>query len=251
MLGGETPIGRVGLGTNRIGDGDAAAELLRGAVALGVTFVDTASLYTNGASERAIGAALGGDSSVVIATKGGYHDGSPVEIAAAIEQSRRNLRRDTLDLYYLHRPDPQIPIEQSLDPILAARQDGRVRHIGVSNVTLEQLDRARKLAPIAAVQNAYNCEAQDQDDVIEYCERHRIAFVAHSPLRDSRRAKKIAKRLGVPRTSVVIAALLARSPVVVAIPGSLRLTHIAANLAAAEITLTPEDLAELGFSARR
>jgi aryl-alcohol dehydrogenase-like predicted oxidoreductase len=251
-LGGETAISRVGLGTNRLRAGEAASGLLAGARQLGVDCFDTADIYLNGSSELALGNLLGADEEAVLATKGGYFSGAPEKIASAIDASRAALRRERIDLYYLHRPHRKHPLEQSLDPILAAKQDGRIRHIGLSNVTLEQLDRACKFAPVAAVENAFNLDDPNgQDDVIDYCERHQIAFVAHSPLRGANRAKKIAKRLGVPRTSVAIAALLARSPNVIVIPGSLRVNHIAENLRAASITLTVQDLAELGFSEPR
>jgi aryl-alcohol dehydrogenase-like predicted oxidoreductase len=250
-LGGETEVSRVGLGTNRLRAGEAATGLLTAARELGVSLIDTADMYSSGSSEIAVGDALGDDERAVLATKGGYFSGAPEKIAAAIDASRAALRRGTIDLYYLHRPDAKLPLEQSLDPILSAKQDGRIRHIGLSNVTLEQLDRARGFAPIAAVQNALNLERPDaQDDVIDYCERHGIAFVAHSPLRGANRAKKIAKRIDATRTGVAIAALLTRSPNVIVIPGSTRAKHIAENVRASSLTLTPEDLGELGFSAR-
>lgn len=251
LLGGQTPISRIGVGTNRIEDDAKSAAFLPAALEAGVTFIDTADIYMQRAAEPMVGRTIGGDPRAVIATKGGYHDASPENVAKAIEQSRINLQRDVIDLYYLHKPDDHIPIEQSVDPIVSARQDGRVKHIGLSNVTLEQLDRVRKLAPVAAVQNIYNCENNENEDVIDYCERHAIAFVPYFPLRGAERAKKIAKRLDLPRTRVVIAAMLARSPAIVPIPGTRNIEHLASNVAALEVELAPEDVASLGFSARR
>lgn len=251
QLGGSTAISQLGVGTNRIEDDARSAAFLPAALDAGVTFIDTADIYMSRASEPMIGRTIGQDPRAVIATKGGYHDASPENVARCIEQSRINLQRDVIDLYYLHKPDDHIPIEQSVDPIVSARQDGRVRHIGLSNVTIDQIDRVAKLAPVAAVQNIYNCENQDNDDVIDYCERHAIAFVPFFPLRGAERAKKIAKRLGVERTQVVLAAMLARSPVIVPIPGTRNIEHLKSNIGALELPLAPEDVDALGFSARR
>lgn len=249
LLGGEIEITRIGLGTNRIDDAPESSAILEAALDRGVSFIDTANIYSGGVSEKVIGQAIGSDSRAHIATKGGYHGAEPEKIAAAIDASRKNLGLETIDLYYLHRPHPTIPIEQSVDPIVAARQDGRVRLIGLSNVTLDQIDRVRRITPVAAVQNAYNCDDHDQDDVIEYCERHEIAFVPYFPLRGAARAQMIADRLGAPRTQVVLAAMLARSPVIVPIPGTRNVAHLESNLAAQSLTVTDNDLRELGFSA--
>lgn len=251
MLGGETEILRVGVGTNRIEDDEHSRSFLSGALDLSVNFIDTADIYMSRVSEPVIGSQIGADQRAVIATKGGYHDASPEAVARAIESSLANLQRERIDLYYLHKPSDEIPIEQSLDPIISARQDGRVRHIGLSNVTLDQIDRVRSHAPIAAVQNIYNCENNENEDVIDYCERNGIAFVPYFPLRGAERANKIAKRLGVPRTRVVIAAMLARSPIIVTIAGTRNLEHLASNVAALDLTLEPDDLKELGFGSRR
>lgn len=251
MLGGTTEICRIGIGTNRIEDDAASRAILTGALELGVNHFDTADIYMDRTSEGIVGEALGADPRAHIATKGGYHDASPENVAKAIEASRAKLRRETIELYYLHKPSLQIPIEQSVDPILAAKQDGRVRHIGLSNVTVDQIDRVRKLTPIAAVQNIYNCENNDNEDVIDYCERHAIAFVPYFPLNGDNRAKKIAKRLGATRPQVVLAAMLARSPVVVPIPGTRNLDHLESNLEAFNLTLAREDLEQLGFGSRQ
>lgn len=251
LLGGEIEISRIGLGTNRIDQDPESHTILETALDQGVNFIDTADIYTGGVSERVISETISADPRAHIATKGGYHGAEPEKIAAAIDASRERLKLKTIDLYYLHKPHPEIPIEQSVDPIISARQDGRIRHIGLSNVTLDQLDRVRKLAPVAAVQNGYNLENNDQDDVIDYCERHGIAFVPYFPLRGAARIQHVADRLGATRTQVVLAAMLARSPVVVPIPGTRNPDHLRSNLAAAELALSPADLDEVGFSADR
>ncbi|MBJ7458056.1 MAG: aldo/keto reductase [Thermoleophilaceae bacterium] len=247
-LGGEIDIHRIGIGTNRIQNDDASRAILPAALELGVNLIDTADIYSGGASEQVIGATIARDPRAHVATKGGYHGAAPERMAAALDASRERLQLDTLDLYYLHRPDKSIPIEQSIDPILSARQDGRVRHIGLSNVTLDQLDRVRSLTPIAAVQNVYNLENTEHEDVIDYCERHSIMFVPYFPLRGSERAKKVADRHGVDRNQVVLAAMLARSPVVVPIPGTRNPQHMAANLAATTLKLSEADIDELGLT---
>lgn len=249
-LDGDIEISRIGLGTNRIDNDPESRAILAGAPENGVNFIDTADIYTGGVSERVIGEAIAQDPRAHIATKGGYHGASPEKIAAAINDSRERLRKDTIDLYYLHRPDPLVPIEQSVDPIVSARQDGRVKHIGLSNVTLDQLDRVRKLTPIAAVQNVYNCESTEHEDVIDYCERNNIAFVPYFPLRGAAKAKKLAERLNITRTQAVLAAMLARSPVIVPIPGTRNADHLRANVAALDITIDQRALDELGFGSR-
>lgn len=249
-LAGEIEIHRVGLGTNRIQNDDASRAILPAALDLGVNLIDTADIYARGVSEQVIGETIAADPRALVATKGGYHGAAPERIATAIDASRTRLGLETIELYYLHRPDSDFPIEQSIDPILSAKQDGRIRHIGLSNVTLDQLDRVRSLTPIAAVQNQYNLENTGQEDVIDYCERHSIMFVPFFPLRGSERAKKIAGRLGADRNQVVIAALLARSPVVVPIPGTRNPRHLAANVGAAELTISGEDLESLGLGSQ-
>lgn len=249
-LGDDIDIHRIGIGTNRIQDDEASRAILPAALDLGVNLIDTADIYSGGVSEQVIGETIASDPRAHVATKGGYHGASPERIATAIEASRARLGLEMIELYYLHRPDPDFPIEQSIDPILSAKQDGRVRHIGLSNVTLDQLDRVRGLAPIAAVQNVYNLENTENEDVIDYCERHSIMFVPFFPLRGSERAKKIADRLHVDRNQVVLAAMLARSPVVVPIPGTRNPKHLAANLEATRLTLSSEDLEDLGLGSK-
>jgi pyridoxine 4-dehydrogenase len=236
---GDTEITRIGLGTNRLRQAPENVELIRQAVAAGVGMVDTAHTYTDGQSEATIGEAH--PAGVVVATKGGYHPGtgSPEALGAQIEESLRRLRTETIDLYYLHRVDPQTPLEESLGAIKEAVDRGAVRHVGVSEVTVEQIDRARRVVPIAAVQNRYNLADRRHDDVVDHCEREGIAFVPYFPLRGDGGpgVARAAERLGVTENAVKLAWLLRRSPVVLPIPGTLSIEHLRENLAALELEL--------------
>lgn len=246
-VGGDFTVGRIGLGTNRIEDDPESRAILAAAVGRGVNFIDTADIYTSGESERLIGETIGTAPGVVIATKGGYHGASPEAVAKAIEASRARLGRDVLDLYYLHRPDPRVQFEKSLEPIIAARDAGKIRRIGVSNVSLTQVKSARLMTEIAAVQNEYNLDHPDDKGVIDYCEEYGIAFVPYFPLRGSKAAEAIAGRLGVTRHQVVLAAMLQRSPIITPIPGTRSIVHLGQNLASTSIDLTDADLTALGL----
>jgi aryl-alcohol dehydrogenase-like predicted oxidoreductase len=243
LAGVEVP--RIGLGTNRLTTDHVT--FVREAVAAGVRHIDTAHLYTGGESERAIGEALQGVSEdVLVATKGGYRGASADTLAAEIEQSLRALRTETIDLYYLHRVDPERPLEESLGAIKACVDRGAIRHVGVSEVSAEQLERARRILPIAAVQNRYNLAERGHDDVIDFCEREGIAFVPYFPLRGDGGpgVAAAAERLGVTENTVKLAWLLRRSPVVLPIPGTLSIEHLRENLAALELDLgDAEDIA--------
>ncbi|NLT07594.1 MAG: aldo/keto reductase [Solirubrobacterales bacterium] len=227
---------RIGLGTNRLTTAPEHVELVRQAVAAGVRHIDTAHLYCGGDSERALGVALEGvGEQVLVATKGGFGDGAPATIAAQLEQSLQALRTETIGLYYLHQVDDDVPIEESLAPIVAAVERGAVRHVGVSNVTVDQIERARRVVPIAAVQNHFNLTEGD-GGVIDHCEREGIAFVPFFPLRGGGRGvAAAAERLGATENQVKLAWLLARSPVVAPIPGTLSIEHVRENLAAEEL----------------
>jgi pyridoxine 4-dehydrogenase len=235
-------VPRIGLGTNRLRTGSGHASFVRDAVAAGVRHIDTAHLYTGGESERAIGEALEGvTEDVLVATKGGYGgagQGRPEVLRAQIEQSLRSLRTEAISLYYLHRVDPETPLEESLGAIKACVDRGVIRRVGVSNVSVEQIERAREVVEIAAVQNHYNLAGRDHDDVVDYCERERIAFVPYYPLRgDGPGVATAAERLGVPENTVKLAWLLRRSPVVLPIPGTLSIEHLHENLAALDLVL--------------
>jgi pyridoxine 4-dehydrogenase len=217
LAGVEVP--RIGLGTNRLTTRNVA--FVREAVEAGIRHIDTAHLYTGGDSERAIGEA-GLPDDVLIATKGAYRpgEGRPEVLGEQIEQSLRSLRTDAIGLYYLHRVDPQTPLEESLGAIKAYADRGAIRHVGVSDVTVEQIERARAVVPIAAVQNEYSLGQRRHEDVIDYCEREGIAFVPYYPLEGASDAPGEALKW-----------LLRRSPVVLPIPGTLSIEHLRENLA--------------------
>jgi aryl-alcohol dehydrogenase-like predicted oxidoreductase len=212
------PVPRIGLGTNRLTTDHV--DFVREAVAAGVRHIDTAHLYTGGESERAIGQALEGVAEdVLVATKGGYRGASPATLKAELEQSLRSLRREVIDLYYLHRVDPETPMEESLGTLQELVERGVIRRVGVSAVSVEQVERARRVVDVAAVQNRYSAGEREHDDVIDYCEREGIAFVPYFPLRGG--GGSPAERLGW---------LLQRSPVVLPIPGTLSIEHLRENL---------------------
>jgi pyridoxine 4-dehydrogenase len=248
---GESEVPRIGLGTNRLQDTPGHAAFVRDAIAAGIRHIDTAHLYSGGRSEAAIGAALasGRQDGVVVATKGGYHDGSPETIAGEIEESLRRLRVERIDLYYLHRVHDDVAIEDSLQPIVRERDRGRIAHIGVSNVDLAALARAREVTEIAAVQNHYNLAHREHDDVLDLCATEGIAFVPYFPLRDETPAlREVASRHGVTPAQVALAWLLHRSPTTLPIPGTLSVAHVRDNLAALELALGDDDLAALDAS---
>jgi pyridoxine 4-dehydrogenase len=240
-------VPRIGLGTNRLTTAARHVRFVREAVAAGVRHIDTAHLYTGGESERAIAEALSGSrQDVLVATKGGYGgagQGRPEVLRAQIEQSLRSLRTEAIGLYYLHRVDPETPLEESLGAIKAYVDRGAIRHVGVSEVSTEQIERARQIVPIAAVQNRYHLAERGHDDVIDYCEREGIAFVPYFPLRGGggRGVAAAAERLGVTANTVKLAWLLRRSPVVLPIPGTLSVEHLRENLAALELDLGDAD----------
>lgn len=245
---GDITINRIGLGTNRIEDDDASRTILRAAVEHGVTFIDTADIYTNGSSETVIGQTIPQGSNVLVATKGGYFGAAPKAIADSINKSLRRLGREQIDLYYLHRPDPKYPIEQSVEAILEGRRAGKIKHVGLSSVDVEQIQAIEKLTPVSAVQNEFNLGNTKSDDVIDYCTQNGIAFVPFFPLRGSGKADAVAARHGATPHQIVIAAMLKRSRVIAPIPGTRSVEHLESNLAAAAIELSDQDLADLGLT---
>ncbi|HEX3318191.1 MAG TPA: aldo/keto reductase [Solirubrobacteraceae bacterium] len=248
---GDIELRRIGLGTNRLTRTPRHVDVIREAVAAGVNFIDTAYLYTGGESEATIGEALGADhEGVVVATKGGYRpgEGRPEVLRAQLEESLRRLRTEVIDLYYLHRVDPQTPLERSLEVIAEARDRGLIAHVGISEVGVEQVEQARQVVPIAAVQNHYNHEERRHEEVIDHCAAEGLLFVPYFPLRASPppAAASIAQRLGATPAQVVLAWLLRRSPAMLPIPGTLSLEHLRENLAAVDLELSDEDDAALG-----
>jgi pyridoxine 4-dehydrogenase len=220
---GDRELTRIGLGTNRLRDTPENVDFLRQAVRTELNFIDTAYLYTGGASERAIGTALAPfPDDLTVATKVGYHPGSgrPEALRAELEESFERLRVETIALVYLHRVDPDVPIEESLGVLREYHDAGRIEHVGVSDVGVDQIERARSVVPIAAVQNEYNRVERRYDDVVDFCEREGLLFVPYYPLH------------GPGSTPEKLAWLLERSPCIIPIPGTLSLEHLKANLAA-------------------
>jgi pyridoxine 4-dehydrogenase len=247
---GGVEVTRIGLGTNRLAHTPENVAFVRQAVETGIEHVDTAHLYVGGESETTIGEALAGGAGArpVVGTKGGFHDGRPGVLRDEIEQSLRRLGTDRIELYYLHRVDPDVPLEQSLGAIAEQRDAGKIGHVGISAVSVDQIERARRVVPIAAVQNHYNLSERRWDEVVDYCEAQRIPFVPYFPLRgvDGPQLAEIAERRGVAPRQVALAWLLDRSPVMLPIPGTLSIEHLRENLAALEIELTDEERESLG-----
>src|ERR671925_342488 len=192
---GDTEVTRIGLGTNRLTRENAG--FLKEAIAAGIDLVDTAHVYTDGESEKTIGEAVSPvPEGRVVATKGGYGSGEPEALRAEIEESLRRLRTDSIALYYLHRVDREIPLEESLGAIAEYVDRGRIRHVGISAVGVEQIGRAREVVPIAAVQNHYSLTERKYEDVVDYCAEEGIAFVPYFPLRGGgpREVSEVAER---------------------------------------------------------
>jgi len=249
----------MGFGANRITDTESARALLRRVVELGVDFIDTSDVYQFNASESTIGSTLGKNSpDVVVATKGGIVrtpdggsvDGHPEYLRQAVEGSLQRLGVECIELYQLHRVDPHVPIEASVGALKEMQAAGLIRRIGVSNVSLDTLERARRVATIVSVQNRFNILERDQEAVLEYCERNSIAFIPWTPvhrgnLASAKMLSEMATRYGATPHQLALAWLLKRSPVMLPIPGTLSTAHLEENLAAADIALTDEDFQRL------
>jgi pyridoxine 4-dehydrogenase len=248
---GDAEVARIGLGTNRLTNTPTNVAFVKDAVAAGVGLIDTAQGYTGGESEETIGAALSPDPDrCVVATKGGGGGpgrGRPEVLQAQIDESLRRLRTDSIALYYLHRVDPETPLEDSLAAIKQYRDRGSIRHVGISEVSIDQIERARRVVPIAAVQNHYNLSERKHEAVVDHCARENIVFVPFFPLRgDGGRAlPEIAARHGATSAQIALAWLLRRSPTMLPIPGTLSLEHLKENIAALQIELSDADFEAL------
>ncbi len=243
-----TEIRRIGLGTNRLTRTSGHTAFIREAVAAGVQLIDTAHTYTGGQSEATIGEALAPvQETCIVATKGGYYGARPEVLGAEIDESLRRLQTDQIGLYYLHRPDPETPLEESLGAIKECRDDGKIRLVGVSQVTIEQIERARRVVPIAAVQNHYSLNERTYDEVVDHCEREGIAFVPYFPLRGSGgpNLTRVARAHGATEHQIALAWLVHRSPAMLPIPGTLSLPHLKDNLGALETELTDAEVESL------
>jgi aryl-alcohol dehydrogenase-like predicted oxidoreductase len=272
LIGGDLEVRRLGFGAMRLcgpgirgwpEDRENALQVLRRAVELGANLVDTADSYGPEVNELQVAQALHPYADgLVIATKGGLvrddrpggwpPDGRPEHLREACEGSLRRLRLERIDLYQLHRPDPRVPLEESVGELARLREEGKIRHVGLSNVDVDQVARAQQIVPVVSVQNRYNLADRQWDDVLEACEQRGIAFFPWWPLavgdlaEPGGRLDAIARAHDVTPAQVALAWLLARSPVVCPIPGTASLEHLEENMAAAELELTPEELATLG-----
>jgi pyridoxine 4-dehydrogenase len=242
-------VARIGLGTNRLTSTPSNHTFLREAVEAGLGLIDTAHVYSGGDSERLIGETLSPTrEEPVVATKGAYTgSGSREELQAQIEQSLGSLRTGAIDLYYLHRVHRETPLEQSLGAIAEYVEQGKIKEVGISAVGVEQVEAAREVVPIAAVQNHYNLTERSSDEVIDYCEENGIVFVPYYPLKfDPPPAlADVAERHGASTAQIALAWLLRRSPATLPIPGTLSIEHLRENLGALEIELTDEQFEAL------
>ena len=270
-IGGDLEVHRLGFGAMRItGEGiwgppddpEEARRLLRRVLELGIDLIDTADSYGPEVSENLIAEALHPyPDGLVIATKGGLRrtgpgrwprDARPERLRECCEGSLRRLKLDRIDLYQLHAPDPEVPYEDSVGALKELQDEGKIRHIGVSNVSLEQLEQARGIARVVTVQNRYNLEDRDSEDVLEACEQLGIGFIPWFPLATGRLAEpggpldRLARERDATPGQIALAWLLARSPVMLPIPGTSSVSHLEENLAAAEIELSPDQVAEIG-----
>src|SRR5688572_3115553 len=271
-IGGDLRVNRMGYGAMRItgpgiwgnpSDPAAAKRLLQRAVALGVNFIDTADAYGPDVSEILIAEALHPyPKGLVIATKGGLkrptqpewtNDGRPQHLRTACEASLRKLKLQRIDLYQLHAVDPAVPLEDSLGELAKLQKEGKIRHIGVSNFEVSELERAAKVVKVVSVQNRYNVADRRSEDVVQYCARHGIAFIPWAPLAQRQQSageenpqiaalSALAKQRGITVTQAALGWLLARSPVMFPIPGTSSIGHLEENVAAAAVRLSPADM---------
>jgi pyridoxine 4-dehydrogenase len=266
-IGGDLTVNRLGFGAMRITgrgiwgeppDVDEAKAVLRRAIELDVNLIDTADSYGPEVSESLIAEALHPyPDDLVIATKGGLErpgpgrwpaNGRPDHLKEACDGSLRRLRLEQIQLYQLHRPDPSVPFGESIGALLELQREGKVRHIGLSNVTVQQLREAQRLTPIASVQNRYNLADRGSDPVLEVCEQEQLAFLPWAPIQDHDShpvVRDIAQRHGATVHQVVLAWLLARSTAMLPIPGTGTVAHLEENVAAAGLGLSADEVQSL------
>jgi aryl-alcohol dehydrogenase-like predicted oxidoreductase len=275
LIGSDLHVTRLGYGAMRItGDGiwgepadrAEAVRVLRRAVELGINFIDTADSYGPGVSEEIIAEALHPyPAGLVIATKGGFdrpgpnqwvENGKPEHLRSACEGSLRRLRLERIDLYQLHRIDPKVPAEDQLGTLKDLQTQGKIKHIGLSEVSVRQIQHARTIVPIVSVQNRYSITDRGSEDVLEYCEKEKIAFIPWFPLAAGRVSdtespiSRVAARWKATSSQVALAWLLARSPVMLPIPGTSKVEHLEENVAAAELKIDGNKRRELEGMAR-
>jgi pyridoxine 4-dehydrogenase len=263
-IGGDLTVNRLGFGAMRItGPGiwgeppsrDQAIATLRRVVELGVNFIDTADSYGPSVSEELIAAALHPyPDDLVIASKGGLvrpgpsrwePDGRPEHLREACEGSLRRLRLDQIPLYQFHRPDPKVPLAESIGALSEMKDEGKIRHIGVSNVTEVELREAQRIVPIVSVQNRYNAADRRSESLVDLCEQEELAFLPWAPVQETggnAGVMQAAARLGASPRQVALAWMLARSPQILPIPGTGSPSHAEDNVAAAALELTPDEI---------
>ncbi|MBA3882375.1 MAG: aldo/keto reductase [Chthoniobacterales bacterium] len=268
-IGGDLSVNRLGFGAMRITgqgiwgwpqDREEARRVLKRAVELGVNLIDTADAYGPETSELLIAEALYPyPKGIVIATKGGLTrpgpgqwvpNGRPEYLKQCVDNSLKRLRLERIDLYQLHRVDPNVPMEDSLGAIKEMRDAGKIRHVGLSEVGPEEIDRARKIVPIVTIQNQYNLSNRKWDTALAFCEKEGLGFMPWSPVGGGRSLKggaieAVAKSKGVSVYQVAIAGLLQRSPVMLPIPGTSSVKHLEENMASAKLKLSADELARL------
>ncbi len=274
-IGGDMEVNRLGFGAMRITgtgiwgepkDPAEAKRVLKRAVELGVNFIDTADSYGPAVSERLIGEALAPyPKGLVIATKAGLTRqgpdqwqpvGRPEYLAQQVQMSLRFLKTNTIDLWQLHRFDPKVPVEESLAPIVELQKQGKIRHVGLSEVKPKEIDQARKVIDIVSVQNLYNVSDRQHEDVLQYCEKNNLAFIPWFPVAAGKLAQpggkldELAKRHGASVSQLSIAWLLHRSPVMLPIPGTSSVAHLEENMKAAEISLSEAEMQEIETAAK-
>ncbi len=268
-LGGDLTVNRMGYGAMRItgpgiwgppADPAAALATLRRTIELGINFIDTADSYGPFISEELIAEALYPyPKDLVITTKVGWtrhgagvwqHNATPAHIEQSIEGSLKRLRLDRIDVYQLHVPDPASSFDASMETLARLKQQGKIRHVALSNVTLEHLERARKIVPIVSVQNRYSFSDREWDYLLDHCQANGIAFIPWGPMAQARKANEVVEKIAAARnvsTAVVsLAWLLRRSPVTLLIPGTSSVKHLEENVSAAAFQLTDAEFAELG-----
>jgi pyridoxine 4-dehydrogenase len=269
QLGGDLSVNRLGFGAMRLTgqgiwgwppDRENAKKVLRRAIELGVNLIDTADAYGPETDELLIAEALHPyPKGLVIATKGGITrpgsgqwvpNGRPEYLSQCVDKSLKRLKLERIDVYQLHTVDRKVPIEESVGALKAARDAGKIRHVGLSNVTTQEIDRAKKVLPIVSVQNRYNITDRESEDVLRYCEKEKMGFLPWAPAGGSGRSSLTkagnpleaeAKRYNVSAVQLALAWLLHKSPVMLPIPGTSSLAHLEQNMAAAKLQLTPDD----------
>ena len=279
LLGGDLLVNRLGFGAMRLtGEGiwgwppdrENAKKVLRRALELGVNFIDTADAYGPETNELLIADALYPyPKELVIATKGGntrpgpgqwVPDGRPEYLAQCVDKSLKRLRLERIDLYQLHRIDRRVPVEESLGALKAAQDAGKIRHVGLSEVTVAEIERAKKVVPIVSIQNQYNIADRDSESALDYCQKEKMGFIPWAPIGGGRNAslrkgnsalETEAKRRNVSVVQLALAWLLQKSPVMLPIPGTSSLAHLEENMAAEKLQLSPEEWKKIEDLARK